>query len=84
MSTRPLALTVLCATLAMLLIATLHYWTMMEPALRLEGSNIFYSEIPGIDLAHLSPKARADLLQKLNHRSCICSCRMTLAHCRRA
>lgn len=78
---RPLALAVLGITFVALLITVLHYWTMVEPASHLEGSNIFYKDIPGIDLVKLSPSARSHLLQKLNHDSCTCGCRMTLAHC---
>lgn len=39
-------------------------------------------EIPGVDLAALSPSKRADALQKLNGQPCTCGCDLTVAKCR--
>ena len=40
------------------------------------------NKIPGIDLAGLSPDARAKVLQVLNTDHCTCGCRLTVAQCR--
>ena len=40
------------------------------------------NKIPGIDLAELSPDARAKVLQALNTEHCTCGCGLTLAQCR--
>jgi thiol-disulfide isomerase/thioredoxin len=39
-------------------------------------------EIPGVDLAALTPEQRATALQKLNSDGCTCGCDLTLARCR--
>src|SRR5262249_29209586 len=39
-------------------------------------------EIPGGDLASLSPSKRTDALQKWNGQSCTCGCDLTVARCR--
>lgn len=39
-------------------------------------------EIPGVDLASLSPAARATALQRLNAEACTCGCGLTVARCR--
>jgi thiol-disulfide isomerase/thioredoxin len=39
-------------------------------------------EIPGVDLAALSPNKRTEALQKLNAKSCTCGCDLTVAKCR--
>jgi len=38
--------------------------------------------IPGVDLAKLTPAARAEALQKLNAAPCTCGCDLTVAKCR--
>jgi thiol-disulfide isomerase/thioredoxin len=40
------------------------------------------TRIPGIDLDHMSPAARAATLTQLNAESCTCGCGLTLAACR--
>ncbi len=40
------------------------------------------TEIPGVDLKHLSPERRAEALQKLNAEPCTCGCENSLAKCR--
>jgi len=40
------------------------------------------NKIPGVDLAGLSPAARATVLQQLNTEHCTCGCNLTLAQCR--
>jgi thiol-disulfide isomerase/thioredoxin len=40
------------------------------------------NKIPGVDLAGLSPSARATVLQQLNTEHCTCGCNLTLAQCR--
>jgi thiol-disulfide isomerase/thioredoxin len=40
------------------------------------------NKIPGVDLAALSPEARAKVLEQLNSEHCTCGCGLTLAQCR--
>lgn len=40
------------------------------------------TELPGVDLAKLSPDQKKAALKELNSRDCSCGCRMTLAECR--
>ena len=40
------------------------------------------NKIPGVDLAKLSPEARAKVLEQLNSEHCTCGCGLTLAQCR--
>jgi thiol-disulfide isomerase/thioredoxin len=40
------------------------------------------NKIPGIDLAKLTPDARAAVLQALNTEHCTCGCGLTVAQCR--
>ena len=40
------------------------------------------NKIPGVDLAALSPDARAKVLQQLNTDHCTCGCGLTVAQCR--
>ena len=40
------------------------------------------NKIPGVNLAALSPEARAKVLQQLNSEHCTCGCGLTLAQCR--
>jgi thiol-disulfide isomerase/thioredoxin len=40
------------------------------------------NKIPGVDLATLSPTARANVLQQLNSEHCTCGCGLTVAQCR--
>ena len=40
------------------------------------------NKIPGVDLAGLSPDARAKVLQALNTEHCTCGCGLTVAQCR--
>jgi thiol-disulfide isomerase/thioredoxin len=40
------------------------------------------NKIPGVDLAALSPTARAKVLQQLNTEHCTCGCGLTVAQCR--
>jgi thiol-disulfide isomerase/thioredoxin len=42
----------------------------------------YATEIPGVDLARLSPSARETALARLNTESCTCGCNLTLAQCR--
>jgi thiol-disulfide isomerase/thioredoxin len=39
-------------------------------------------DIPGVDLASLSPAKRTEALTKLNSQSCTCGCDLTVARCR--
>lgn len=39
-------------------------------------------EIPGIDLAGVSPETRVEILQRLNAEPCTCGCELTVAKCR--
>jgi thiol-disulfide isomerase/thioredoxin len=39
-------------------------------------------EIPGVELAALSPAKRTEALQKLNGQACTCGCDLTVARCR--
>jgi thiol-disulfide isomerase/thioredoxin len=39
-------------------------------------------EIPGVDLASLSPAKRAEALKRLNSEGCTCGCELTVARCR--
>lgn len=39
-------------------------------------------EIPGIDLARLTPSQRTETLQRLNAEPCTCGCGLTVAKCR--
>jgi thiol-disulfide isomerase/thioredoxin len=39
-------------------------------------------EIPGVELAALSPSKRTEALQKLNGEACTCGCDLTVARCR--
>ena len=40
------------------------------------------TEIPGLDLSHLSPEKKEVALQRLNQDECVCGCELTLAQCR--
>lgn len=40
------------------------------------------TQIPGVDLASLSPEKRTEALQKLNTEACTCGCDNTVAKCR--
>jgi thiol-disulfide isomerase/thioredoxin len=40
------------------------------------------TKIPGVDLDHLSPAAKAECLKQLNTEHCTCGCALTLAACR--
>jgi thiol-disulfide isomerase/thioredoxin len=40
------------------------------------------TNIPGVDLAKLSPEKRAKALQQLNSEACTCGCDFTIAKCR--
>ena len=40
------------------------------------------TEIPGLDLSHLTPKQKEAALQRLNEDVCVCGCQLTLAQCR--
>jgi thiol-disulfide isomerase/thioredoxin len=40
------------------------------------------NKIPGVDLAELTPEARAKVLEQLNSEHCTCGCDLTLAQCR--
>jgi thiol-disulfide isomerase/thioredoxin len=40
------------------------------------------TEIPGLDLSHLSPEKKEAALQRLNEDGCVCGCELTLAQCR--
>lgn len=46
------------------------------------GPNAQAIDIPGLDLAKLSPDKRREALEKLNGQSCTCGCDLTLARCR--
>jgi len=46
------------------------------------GANAQALEIPGVDLAKLSPAKRTRALEKLNGQSCSCGCDLTVARCR--
>jgi len=39
-------------------------------------------DIPGVDLASLSPAKRTEALTRLNSQSCTCGCDLTVARCR--
>jgi len=40
------------------------------------------TEIPGLDMSHLTPEQRESALQRLNEESCTCGCNLTVAQCR--
>jgi thiol-disulfide isomerase/thioredoxin len=40
------------------------------------------TNIPGVDLASLTPERRTEALQKLNAEPCTCGCDLTVARCR--
>lgn len=40
------------------------------------------TELPGVDLAHLSPDRKKAALKLLNSKTCSCGCGLTLAQCR--
>ena len=40
------------------------------------------TEIPGLDLSHLTAEQKATALQRLNEDGCVCGCQLTLAQCR--
>src|SRR6185437_5433286 len=40
------------------------------------------TELPGVDLAHLSPDQKRAALKRLNSENCSCGCGLTLAQCR--
>ncbi len=46
------------------------------------GPNAQALEIPGVDLAKLTPAKRREALEKLNGQSCTCGCDLTIARCR--
>ena len=46
------------------------------------ASNARATEIPGIDLAALTPEQRTTALNRLNDEQCGCGCGMTVAQCR--
>ena len=46
------------------------------------GPNAQALEIPGVDLARLSPAKRREAIEKLNGQSCTCGCDLTIARCR--
>ena len=45
-------------------------------------SNARATEIPGVDLAALTPEQRTTALNRLNDERCGCGCGMTIAQCR--
>jgi hypothetical protein len=55
----------------------------VDQAQKLElGNGAQLMEIPGVQLASLSPAKRAEALQKLNAQPCTCGCDLTIAKCR--
>ena len=55
----------------------------VEQTQKLElGPNAQALEIPGVDLARLSPAKRREAIEKLNGQSCTCGCDLTIARCR--
>jgi len=46
------------------------------------ASNARATEIPGVDLAALTPEQRTTALNRLNDEACGCGCGMTIAQCR--
>lgn len=40
------------------------------------------TELPGVDLSHLSPQQKQIALRRLNSETCTCGCKLTLAQCR--
>ena len=40
------------------------------------------TEIPGLDLSHLTATQKGAALQRLNEDGCVCGCQLTLAQCR--
>ena len=59
--------------------ATIEEVDRAQPA-KLENAQA--TQIPGIDLAKLSPEKRTEALQKLNTEPCTCGCENTVAKCR--
>jgi len=59
--------------------ATIEEVDRAQPA-KLENAQA--TQIPGIDLAKLSPEKRTEALQKLNSEPCTCGCENTVAKCR--
>ncbi len=46
------------------------------------ASNARATEIPGVDLASLTPQQKTTALNRLNDEPCGCGCGMTIAQCR--
>lgn len=46
------------------------------------ASNARATEIPGVDLASLTPEQKTTVLNRLNDEQCGCGCGMTIAQCR--
>jgi len=42
----------------------------------------FATEIPGVDLTHMTPAQKTEALKRLNTEHCTCGCNTTLAQCR--
>jgi hypothetical protein len=40
------------------------------------------SELPGVDLSHLTPEQKQAAMHKFNAEGCTCGCNFTLAQCR--
>jgi hypothetical protein len=54
----------------------------VEPAQPAKLENAQVTQIPGVDLAKLSPEKRMAAVQKLNTDPCTCGCENTVAKCR--
>ena len=50
--------------------------------LKILASNARATEIPGVDLAALTPEQRTTALNRLNDEKCDCGCGLTIAQCR--
>ena len=57
-------------------------WLSSRSRSRSSPSSKWYDSIPGLDLQQLAPPVRAEALQRMNHESCTCSCKLSLAQCR--
>lgn len=66
-----LLLGAMCVALALILTGT--------PATKPE---LFYTELPGVDLTGLTPEKKAALLKQLNRQRCTCDCTRSVASCR--
>ena len=78
----PLAFGVAAVLGILLVLQVAHsYWHNSHDQ-KLIGADVFYSNVPGLDVGRISGSQRTNALADLNRSSCTCGCKMTVAHCR--